>query len=338
MTDSLPDVVLVSMLPRGEPFGASALVALDRETQKPLAVREFQETEYLEDPELGAPGQIRHGRGIVQLGDKLFVALFNCVREYAVEDVRELSLRPGRVFTDPRAVDLHGICVYGKTLSAASTGTDSVISWDIESGEATVTPLLATKEGDVRFPDRLARQAGKSDWREVLEDEQHVNGVSIRPDGTAVVCSLTRVLELRPEGIRTIHQETGARMHDGCLGSNGDLLLTDAARGTLVSLSIDDGIYRCLPIANPEEWFVRGIGIVGENAYVLSSEKMPSRQRNPERDADAAAAMGSSFMVTVIDLRTWTPVNEGVVRLSEVARGSVAYSLLGWKSERAARD
>lgn len=326
------------MLPRGEPFGASALVALDRETQKPLAVREFPNEEYLEDPELGAPGQIRHGRGIAQAGDRLYVALFNCIREYKVEDVRELRMRPERLLTDRRAVDLHGICVHNGTLSAASTGSDSVISWDLESGETTVIPFEETRTEDVRFPDRLARAAGKHNWRQALETEQHINGVSVRPDGTAVVCSLTRVFEVGPQGMHTIHEAIEGCMHDGCLSSSDSLLLTDAACGTLVALDLSNGRSRCMPIANPMEWFVRGIGIVGEKAYVLSSEVMPSRQLDSIRNANAPAAMGGSFMISVADLRAWVPISERIVRVSEVARGSVAYGLLSWKSDSPTRD
>jgi hypothetical protein len=329
---SASPTILVSLLPRGEPFGASALVALDRESQEPLAVHEFGADEYLEDPELGEPGQIRHCRGVAQAGDRLFVALFNCVREYRVKDIRQLLLEPGRLFTHPRAVDLHGICIQGGTLSAASTGSDSVISWDLDSGEIAVTALFNGGGEDVRFPDRLAREAGKSDWRQSLDAAQHVNGVSIAGGGTAVVCSLTKVLELGPDGAHPILADDEAQMHDGCLADNDELLLTDAANGLLVSLNLRTRECRSMTIAAPDEWFVRGIGLVDGRAYVLSSEVMGSRQRDAERDADLPAVMGSSFMISIVDLAAWAPISDRVLRLSEIARGSVAYSLLGWKS------
>jgi hypothetical protein len=118
-------------------------------------------------------------------------------------------------------------------------------------------------------------------------------------------------------------------MHDGCLALGAELLLTDAARGILFSLDMESGSCRCLSIADPDEWFVRGIGVVDGHAYVLSSESMPSRQRSPQRDADSPPLRGGSFMISKVDLAAWGQVGERILRLSEIARGSVAYGLVG---------
>jgi hypothetical protein len=320
-------VILITTLPRGEPAGASHLIALDRETLQLLEVREFPAKEYLEDAAVRAPGRIRHARGIAIKDGKLYVALFNIVREYEIVDLRRLELLPGRYFTSPLACDLHGICVRGDTLAAASTGTDSLICWDLRSEEAVVTPIGDVVSADVRFPERLALAAGKQDWREVLRVSRHVNGVSIRADGTPVVCSLTQVLEIPPEGPAAVHEKSGGRMHDGCLSPSGELLLTDAAGGLLIALDLDSRDCRCFTISDPADWFVRGIGVADGIAYVLGSEPMPSRQRDPHLDPAASVERGSSVMISTVDLATGYQMEEEVLRLSQLARGSVAYGL-----------
>jgi hypothetical protein len=332
MVGKLSSVLLTSVLPRGEPTGASALVAIDQETLDPIAVREFPPEEYLEDPELGAPGAIRHARGIVCDGDRLYATLFNGVREYTVEDARELCLRPGRFFTHPRACDLHGICVRGNVLAAASTGSDSVIIWELDSGAAKVLSLGSDSDLDVRFPDRLAREAGHSDWRDVLDVQRHVNGVSILSDGAVVVCSLTEVVEIGSGGCRQLHELSDGRMHDGCLAKEAELLLTDASRGVFLSLDMRTGFCRCIPIRDPKECFVRGIGVAGGFAYVLVSESMPSRQRDPHRDVYSEPARGGNFTISKVDLAGGQQVDERFLHLSEIARGSVAYGLVGLNS------
>ncbi|HEX5609804.1 MAG TPA: hypothetical protein VFX45_06910 [Solirubrobacterales bacterium] len=332
MASQSKETIVVSMLPRGEAYGGSLLIALDRESLELIAVREFTADEYLEDPVLGEPGKIRHARGLATLGDKLYVALFNQVCEYTVVDPRELDLRLERTFTDPRACDLHGISVSGSSLAAASTGTDSVITWDLESEEASVTSLGIKSEEDVRFPDRLARDAEVEDWRDVLEVDRHVNGVSIRPDGTPIVCSLSEVLELGAGGVRSLHLPEEGRMHDGYLSPSETLLLTDASCGTLLSLDLNNcEDRRSTPIAKPEEWFVRGIGVVDKTAYVLSSEAIPSRQRNPMHDLSAAPeAVGGSFRVAAVNLDHFgATIDEELVRVPEAPRGAVVYGVAG---------
>jgi hypothetical protein len=340
MAGHCPSVIVVSVLPRGEPYGGSSLVALDRETLDPLEVREFPADEYLEDPELGAPGRIRHARGLATVGDKLYVALFNVVREYTVEDSRTLALRPGRLFTHPRACDLHGICVHEDTLVAASTGTDSVISWDLASATATVTQLGTPGEEDVRFPDRLAREAAKEDWREALDVRRHLNGVSIRGNGAPVVCSLGEVFEISGEGQQSLYRREAARMHDGYLSDREQLLLTDAAVGGLISHDLIADEHRSFAVAKTDEWFVRGVGVVDDGtAYVLSSERMRSRQRSPVLDPDSPPeARGAQFMVSTVDFTCGGHRDDKVVRVPDAPRGSVVYGIVELKSDSRSRD
>lgn len=325
-------VLIISTLPRGAPSGASALVAVDRQELKPIAVREIREEEYLEDPVLGAPGRIRHCRGVAQSGDRLYVALFNCIREYTVESARELVLRPGRVFTHPRAADLHGICIHGRMLSAASTGSNCVITWNLDSGKACLVSLGQHGDDDVRFPDRLAREVGADDWRDVLDHDLHLNGVSALPDGRVVVCSLTTVWQLGPSGPQPIIEEPTARMHDGCLGGAEKLLLTDASCGIVLSVDLTGNTFARIPVVNPDKWFVRGIGFVDDTAYVLASESMLSRQRSPRREVELEPEMGGAFLLFDIEPALGALRDERLVPLPTIASKSVAYGLLAWKS------
>lgn len=309
------------------------MVALDPYNLEPISVRMFPADEYLSDPALQTPGGIRHCRGIAQSGPRLYAALFNGVREYAVDDARSLSLRPGRLFTDPRAVDLHGICIENGNLYAASTGSNSVIGWDLQTAAATTVSLSPPRvDGDLRFPDQLARLVNESDWRAVLDADRHINGVSVR-DGSMVVCSLTQVLELTGEEVKSLRDDEEGRMHDGCFSGEDDLLLTDGSRGLLVCLDLSSGSCRCTPIADPEDWFVRGVGVIHGRAYVLSSPTMPSRQRGLDGHSGAPAMAGGRFMVSIVDLAAWALVEERLIELEDVAQGSVVYGLVGWNPE-----
>ena len=328
---------MVSVLPRGESFGDAALVALDIDSLDLLAMREFPTEEYLCDPSCADPGPIRHCRGIAQSGQTLLAALFNGVREYDVEAIRELRLRPRRLLSDPRAVDLHGIEARAGVLSAASTGSDAVLHWDLASGQASVVALgengaNGDGDGDLRFPDKLARERGYDDWRAVLDAALHVNGVSRDSDGSLIVSSLTCVVRVAAGAPRPIVEDPRARMHDGSPVTGGELLLTDAARGTLVSLDLETGARRFLAVADPADWFVRGLCVVDTTAYVLRSKVVASRQRDPRgrHQLRVAPTDGASFGISVVDLSCLALVEERAVDLPRLAPGTVAYGLLAW--------
>jgi hypothetical protein len=330
MSSASKPTILVSVLPRGEAAGSSALVALDGHSLEPLATREFPPEEYLRDPQSEQPGAIHHCRGIAQAGDTLLATLFNGVREYAVEDARKLVLRPRRLLTHPHAVDLHGLDVGDGLVLAASTGSESVIAWELASGRATEAAIGNLVKVDLRFPDRLAREAGYRDWRHALAVNLHLNSVCHRDDGTTIACGLTSVLELSPQGHRTLITDPQARMHDGRDGGRGDVLLTDAARGALVSLDLDSGERRFLQLAAPDEWFVRGVEVADRFAFVLRSEPLPSRQRHVHRDDPGTVAQDGRFGISVVDLDSWQPIAERTIRSVGLARGSVAYAALEW--------
>lgn len=329
--------LLVSVLPRGERIGASALVTLDRHTLEPLATREFPAEEYLRDPRSGALGTIHHCRGIAQSGGRLLATLFNGVREYAVEDAERLSLRSVRLLTHPHAVDLHGIDVRDGVVSAASTGSESVIAWELSSGAAIETAVGTPARGDLRFPDRLAREADHRDWRQPLAVDMHLNSVCRLDGGSTIACGLTTVLELSSLGRRPLLEDPTARMHDGRPGRQGQLLLTDAARGALVSLDRASGKRRFLELTAPGEWFVRGLEIVDGLAFVLRSELLPSRQRHAHRSIGAPLARDGRFGISVVDLDSWQQVAEATVELAGLPRGSVAYAALAWASSTGVR-
>jgi hypothetical protein len=160
----------------------------------------------------------------------------------------------------------------------------------------------------------------------------HLNSVCHREGGTTIACGLTTVLELSSKGRRTLVEDPGARMHDGHDGGHGEVLLTDAARGALVSLDLASGRRRFLRLAAPTEWFVRGVEVIDRFAFVLRSEILPSRQRRADRDGGAAVARDGRFGISVVDLDSWRPVAERTVCSAGLARGSVAYAVLAWAS------
>ncbi len=207
-----------------------------------------------------------------------------------------------------------------------------MVFWNLHSGKAEVAPLRETGVADLRFPAKLALESGESDWRRVLEARLHANGVALRPDGSVVVCTLTGVVELTPSGPRLIYEDDNARLHDCCAENGGELLLTDAARGLLIALDVRNGQRRCCEIADPGEWFVRGVGVLDGYIYVLSSEVMPSRQRSPlSATLCEPSARGSTFLISIVNPDTLVPIAEEPVRMPQMARGTVAYSLVGYK-------
>ena len=139
------DVLLVSVLPRLSRTGASALVALNANSLELIRVRCFPAREYLSR---SGSMPMEHCRGIAQWDNALWVSMFNAVRRYEVADPETLKLRPGDVFSHPRAVDLHGICVDEDRLLVASTGADTIIEWRRASSEPNATPLSGTNSRD----------------------------------------------------------------------------------------------------------------------------------------------------------------------------------------------
>lgn len=327
-----PTILVVSVLPRGATVGASMLVSLAFESLEAVGMRPFPADEYLLDP-CGSPAPIEHCRGIVQVGNELYAALFNGVGVYQVADARELRLDRRRMLTHPSAVDLHGIHACDSVVVAASTGADAIISWETSTRDASVIGFGGADASDLRFPHRIAREHGCADWREVLRARLHINDVCRRDDGTTVVCSLKRVVELTAEGVRTLMEDKAALLHDGRWFSDGQLLFTDAARGELLALDPERGTTRRLPIADPSNWFVRGLSIVGQHVVVLRSQRVRSRQRDVRIRADCRPAKSTGrFGISIVDLAGWRLEADRVVMLPDANSGSVAYAVIGWRS------
>ncbi|HET6448015.1 MAG TPA: hypothetical protein VFG31_02810 [Conexibacter sp.] len=331
MSAASSTTLVVSLLPRGEAYGASALVALDATTLAPLAYRELPAAEYLADPVDGCAPPVEHCRGIAQSGRTLYAALFNGVREYAVDDIRTLTLRPGRMLTDRRAVDLHGMDVRGDRLVAASTGSDTVIEWQRRSGTVSaLTPTTASKaDDDLRFPHLDAQRDGHADWRRCVRGRRHLNDVLLT-DGGLVVCSLTSVWRTTGNAWELLARDRAARFHDGRPAPDGSLLLTDAARGALVALRPDERP-QALALADPARWFVRGLTVEGRHAIVLRSAVVPTRQRDPRRIEHVVRERGATIGLTVVDLEHWSVVDDRTVTLPQAAAGVVAYKVLAWE-------
>lgn len=324
--------LIVSMLPRGEPGGGSALVALDADLLEPVSTRPFAAAEYLRDPKDPSSPSIEHCRGMAQADGNLYVALFNGVRVYRVLDGRRLFLESLGLLTHPRAVDLHGIDARDGVLYAASTGSDAVISWSLASREAEVVAFGSGDDRDVRFPHRLASCLDKKDWRDVLAAELHLNDVARGDSGEMVVCSLKRAFAVADGRVRTLLEDRGALFHDGRFISDGRLLFTDAARGELILVDPAGGRPSRIVIADCDAWFVRGICLLDDHVVILRSELVATRQRDPVRHKveRGSPSSGGRFGVTVVDIVSGRRSLEKIVEPAGLGLGSVAYAILDW--------
>jgi hypothetical protein len=326
---SLGDALLISVLPRLRPTGASALVALDPVSLELLAVRRFPPSEYLADPGSPKATPVEHCRGMAVWRGGLLVAMFNSVRNYRILDARKLVLAPGARFNHPGAVDLHGISVDGETLLAASTGADAVIAWPLGGGETHKIEISPQDTGDLRFPARRALETGYGDWRSVLPARFHINDVARLDDGSVVVCSLQRILRVQCGQLSTIHEDDQALLHDGRVLPDGRMLFSDAARGELLILDIDGTDVERVPVASPRTWFARGVTIHDGYALVLHSKKGRTHQRRPQRRRRSSAMRRPGcFGVSVVDMERRDIVRHRTIETDEVGDGAVAYSVL----------
>lgn len=325
--------VVVSVLPRGQAYGMPALVALDDDSLEVTAYREFPKGEFLRSESTGRSSEIYHCRGLAIADDHLFAALFNAVAEYYVDDFSRLDLRFVRLWTAPAAQDLHGISLSRRRLLAASTGTDTVLMWDLDRGESRSIRVNGRPAGsaDVRFPDQTRRPDQPTRvWRSPELNRLHLNDVTLLDDGRLVMSSLSRLwvsasLDAKPTAVVDDEQ---ARMHDGRPLSPTSVLLTDAGRGDLVVLDVDSGELRRFRIADPEQWFVRGVHVAGPYAYVLSSAVTKSQQsRLPVRPSDRPR-FGARFRVSIVQVADASVLLTREIALAGAPAGSVVYTIV----------
>lgn len=321
-------VLVVSVFPRGEPFGEPALVALDPDSFDVLAYREFPPSEFLENPASGRPGSIRHARGLARRGSRLFVSLFNAVGEYWVADPAGLDLSLKRRLTAPEAADLHGISSYDGSLAAASTGGDCVLIWDLGSGASRSIGLAraAPPAIDIRFPGQADEPVAS--WREALPGRGHLNDVALTGGGF-VSCSLNRIVVSSRDGERVVAECSGALFHDAQPVGEGELFATDGARGEVVFIDLSSLRARRVAVSDPDRWFVRGAAIAGDHAYILRSQVTENRQTligANGRPQSRRATLG----VSVLELGSRQLVAEAEVALVDAPKGSVAYQPLLW--------
>jgi hypothetical protein len=288
-----------------------------------VSARLIDPAEYLSAPD-DQSFAVEHCRGLALRGSDLYVALFNSVREYRVDDARALALKPGRVFTHRKAADIHGITVAGGTLYAASTATDSVVAWSLKSGRSRVIDLGNPEPRDLRFPMKLARAARHADWRGIVNAGLHLNQVCVHVSG-AYATGLHRLVRIGDYGLETIVYDAQALFHDAEPDPDGLLALTDAARGQLVRIDPGTGRAIRLPVADANQHFVRGLCVRGDYAVVLRSERVVSRQRSPWR-MSGAGPKGAAFGVSIIHLRSGAVELDRVVSMPDLAAGSVAYT------------
>lgn len=328
------DALIVSAVPRLEATGASALVAIDPSSLDLLAVRSFPMSEYLQGVGTPRSALIEHSRGLSRWGTRLCVAMFNGVRHYEVADARSLSLVPCEILSHPRAVDLHGVCVHGDELFAASTGADAVIRWSLRDGASWLLALCAAGERDLRFPAHLALQEGYEDWRAVLPARLHVNDVCALNCNDMVVCSLREIREVRGDRVRVLYADRHALLHDGCLLEDARLLFSDAATGELVIVDRDGAPPARIAIASPNRWFLRGVSVIGGYAVALCSKLGETRQRAAVRAGTPEPTQSrGSFAIAVIDLDTQQIAARRTIQTPELSAGVVAYAVVPWCKE-----
>lgn len=328
-----PDVLIVSTFPRGTTSAATGLVSLDPVSLDQYEYRPFAPEEFLRNPATGEPTALRHGRGLHIEGDRLFAALFNAVNEYRIVDPATLELAHVERFVHAAAADLHGIDVRNDRLVAASTGTSSVLSWDLASGRAECLTygkpeVLAP---DPRFPEQSGTKSqGGRRWRAATTT--HVNDVSISMSGDLVVCALSEVRLTRTASgtTSTLFQDACARFHDARLiDEDNALVMTNGGSGELVVVDLRDRRIRRTAVADPGRWFIRGLHLDGDFAYVLGSEITPNLQLAISDESDPSQERrGARFLVTVVDLPKGRCVASKIIALDSAPAGSAVYSIV----------
>lgn len=326
------DALIVSILPRGQPHGEPALVALSSETLELVAYREFPRSEFLANEATGEPSRLRHCRGLAAADARLFASLFNAVAEYRVVNPRELNIELVGHWSAPAAVDLHGLCFDHDRLFAASTGSGSLIVWDLASRRWTSITLDEgeSPSGDLRFPDQdVARDISGGSWRRQNPDLPHLNDVTLLPDGRLITCSLNAVWMTDPaSGTHTLlHRDSEALFHDGRPLAEDAIVLTDGARGDLVFLQLGTSAIRRLRIGDPACWFVRGVFVAESLMYVLSSEVTANGQLSIPDTGPPTRRAGSRFRITAVSVDDGSVLAERIVVLDRAAEGAAAYAV-----------
>jgi len=322
------EALVATIFPRGEPVGESALVALAPDSFEVLSYRELPSGDFLRNPADGAPGAVRHARGLAREGDRLFVTLFNSVGEYQVLDAAGLDLSLGRRLTSPAAADLHGLSLRGGELAVASTGGGCILIWDIESGECRGLRLgAALPEADIRFPCQGPGSSGDL-WRDALPGQNHVNDVALA-EGGFVFSGLTGIGAHLNGEERILASDDRALFHDARLLEDGRVLATDGARGELVLIDRDSRSQERVAVTEPDSWFLRGVEVVDDHAYLLRSEVVENRQLWIGRE-EPVRRWGATLGVSVLELRSRRLVSEATVVLPDAPAGSVAYQALAW--------
>lgn len=310
--------------------GASLLVALDAVSLDVRATRVFPDDEYLADCD-ARDALVRHSRGLAQRDDTLFVAMFNSVQGYVVRDIARLDISPTRQLTHELAVDLHGLCLHGNELIAASTGSDRLIAWSASDSVSSVTALSKSETaGDLRFPLRKARSAGLDDWRDALPGTLHINSVFSVDRETIGVSGLRSIWMTDGYCVTCAYHDDAALFHDGCVVAGDRILVSDASRGGLVMIDRDGKVHRRISISDASRAFVRGVCELEGYAFTLASEVGPTHQR-AMRACDREETCGSAwFDVAVVDLGSGVIEAKRTIALENEARGAVAYALTQW--------
>lgn len=324
--------LIVSVFPRGQPGGGSALVAIDADSLELLAYREVPAGELLADERTGRPSALRHCRGLAVHGDRLFAAVFNAVAEYRVIDPRSLDLELVRRWTSPAAMDLHGLTIVDGQLFAVSTGGRCLLSWDLVDGRSTALVLDggAPCDRDLRFPDRRVPHGAACPvrWRPAISHRDHLNDVAWVDAGALVVCSLgaLRVSDPRRRRLEVVLEQPGARLHDVSRLSARELLLTDGATGELVWVDACTWTTRRRRVVDPRAWFLRGLHVSDSAVYALQSQITRNGQAVLPARPEGAGASGATFGISKMAVADGEVLATRAIHLPRAATGAVAYT------------
>jgi hypothetical protein len=322
----------VTVFPRGAAGTRSGLVHLELPGRRVLSAHVGGDQDALVDPATGRPGLLRHMRGLTTYRDRLLVGAFNCVNSYTrASDGDEFRLEWKRRYTHPGLCDVHGIRVCDDRLYAASTGSDSVVRWDLDdASDVAIFPLGDDEAANRRlnFPERLVTGDESLNWRTAVCNRLHVNDVNVR--GTSLLVTSLHAVTLRPfDGTQAteLYRDPDGILHDASL-LDDSVLLTNARTGELLRLDLHSGQAVRSRIVDPSECFLRGLAVDGPSVWLLGSERVSNRQLSTRTLTEEATNVGGcSFRLFCFDLDRDRVCGSWTFATEMFPQGSVVYAI-----------
>ena len=290
--------LLLTLIPRGERTSTSQVLQVDDELV-PSASLSVPIEWYLGDGADELDTRFRHARGMAPDGDGFWLTLFNSiVRVDTTNGLESASI--GRRLSHPHAADLRAVCSTDAGLASVACGTDAVLRWS--SGDhptAESSSLVPVLDREYRFPQRLENGDDDS-WRDFYPRTLHLNGLSTVDDAFVVSSPGSLfVLDQATLERRFRADDDRSLWHDPVPVDEG-VFVSNAATGSIEHRSDEMELIREFSVADPTEWFVRGLSIVGNLAVVGHSRRLPNRTLRP-RPGPAGDPSPSKFAVAVVN-------------------------------------